>query len=326
MKIKNLNNDETPKIFKPQTENESKFSLSIKKRKICALIVLIIAALGYFLIGGGKEIYQFEGNTLDYSENRGKVDYKTSLRFEDKNYEVYNVDFQSGNFMNEQTRIYGLLFLPKSKNKVPGLVFLPGGGMKKEQRTDLSGRLANEGYAVLVIDQRGIGQTGGTYLALEQDYRVFADGNEPIQHLSVYDGLRAFDVLREIKVVDKNNIAIGGESMGGRYALIAGAIDERIKGVVVISTAGFHVPESNEPYNDYLISVDPDHYVDKISPRRLVMIHARNDSVVKLDDAQRTFYLAGEPKNFYLLEECNHGYCNEMWGDLNEGLGLVFGD
>jgi uncharacterized protein len=302
--------------------------MKVKKRNIWIIGIVVLLVAIYLLFGQNKfgNVYQYKGGTLRYSENRGKVDYKISFKFENESYKVYGVDFESRNFMYEQTRIYGLLFLPKSSSDVPGLVYLPGGGMNKEQRANLLGELASEGYAVLAIDQRGIGQTGGTYLNFEQDYDMFMKGNEPIQHLSVYDGLRAFDVMREIQGVDKDKIAIGGESMGGRYALIAGAIDKRIKGVVVISASGFHVPQSNQPYNSYLISVDPDHYVDKISPRELVMIQTKNDSVVKLEDAQKTFYLAKEPKKFYLIDdpECSHGYCWAMWGDLNDGLKEIF--
>ncbi len=83
-----------------------------------------------------------------------------------------------------------------------------------------------------------------------------------MQHLAVYDVLRSFDFLREQKEIDKNNIIVVGESMGGRYGIIASAIDNRIKGVIGISTSGFHI--SINPLiegNDYMISVDADNYI-----------------------------------------------------------------
>jgi len=46
--------------------------------------------------------------------------------------------------------------------------------------------IANLGYAVLVIDQRGIGQTGGSYPSLQDDYEYIYLGKESIQHLGVY--------------------------------------------------------------------------------------------------------------------------------------------
>ena len=144
--------------------------------------------------------------------------------------EIYNLAFQSRNFLNYTTKIYGLLFIPKSDKPVPGLVLLPGGSVPKENEAGLARIIANLGYAVLTIDQRGIGQTGGYYLGFQDDYKVFASGNEPVQHLSVYDALASYDVLKQIKGVDKDNMAIAGESMGGRYAIIAAAIDKRLKG------------------------------------------------------------------------------------------------
>ena len=34
--------------------------------------------------------------------------------------------------------------------------------------------IAKEGYAVLTIDQRGVGETGGYYLSFQDDYSVFS--------------------------------------------------------------------------------------------------------------------------------------------------------
>jgi fermentation-respiration switch protein FrsA (DUF1100 family) len=227
--------------------------------------------------------------------------------------------------MEYETYIYGLLAMPVAKTKVPGIVLLPGGGVSKEGEFSRADIMAKLGYAVLVIDQRGIGQTAGYYLNMEQDYQVFSQGNEPIQHLSVFDALRSFDVLRDIDGIDKDNIAIVGESMGGRYAIIAAALDPRLKGVIGISTSGFDVKKDNSPYNSYLLSIDPDHYVSKISPRKVFMLHATNDTVIPMQNAKYTFNLANEPKKFYIAEGCGHGYCDAMYNALKEDLFEMFG-
>jgi uncharacterized protein len=300
----------------------------VKKKtlRIIGLMIVLIAA-GLFLFYHLKpgEIYQFKDGSFYYSKERGKVDYNIQLKYSHDSIDVYSVSFKSRNFTSYETTIYGLLFLPAAKKNLPGLVLLPGGGGTKEGESRLATIIAKLGYAVLTIDQRGVGQTGGYYLGPQEDYGVFANGNEPIQHLSVYDALRTFDVLREIKEVDKNNIAIAGESMGGRYAVIAGGMDNRLKGVIAISTSGFHVKNDNSVYGPYLLSIDPDHYVNKISPNYLMMLHGSNDSVVSLNDAKETFGLAKEPKNFFVAEGCNHGYCDGMHDELVRDLKLVFG-
>lgn len=301
--------------------------MKIKKRtvKIALFGLAIIAALWLAYFYQNRNPYSFEGASFSYSQDRGKADYQISLKSENSTFDVYGINFKSRNFLSYETRIYGILLMPKGSKNVPGLVLLPGGGVKKESEMKVASKIAELGYAVLTIDQRGIGETGGYYLNLEQDYGVFAQGNEPIQHLSVYDALRAFDVLRSMNNVDKGNIAIAGESMGGRYAIIAAAVDKRLKGVIAISTSGFNVKEEDTPYNSYLLSIDPDRYIGKISPRSVFMLHGTNDSTVPLDAARATFNLANEPKKFYTADGCGHGYCDKMHETLNESLSALFG-
>lgn len=300
-------------------------ALKFKKISILIFIILFIIIFFYFFREDYKDPYEFKYNTLSYSEDR-RGEYNINLKFVNSSVEVYNVNFESKSFIDEETVIYGLLFLPALLDKVPGVVFLPGGGMTKEQASVHGMILAELGYGVLVIDQRGVGETGGAYLNFDYDYQVFSQGKEPMQHLSVYDGLRAYDILREVEKIDENNIAIVGESMGGRYALIAGSIDKRLKGVLVISSSGFGIDVNPLSVgNDYMVSIDPDHYIDKISPNKLVMIHVSKDSVVPLEMAEKSFQKAKEPKKFFLIEKgCNHGYCEEMFDSLKEGLEFVF--
>jgi hypothetical protein len=306
----------------------------IKVRKKTALVIssilviVIIAVVLFFLFYKPTSIYQFKDDTFYYSQNRGVPDYILSLNRTENSFEVYNVNFKSRNFMNYETRIYGLLFKPKSNfsSSVPGLVLLPGGAVTKESESIFAEKIAKLGYAVLTIDQRGVGQTGGYYLWLDQDYEVFINGNEPVQQLSVYDGLVATDVLGIVSGIDKNNIAIAGESMGGRYAIIAAAQDKRLRGALIISSSGFNFKKTGHPYDSYLISVDPDHYIDKISPNKLFMLHGSNDSIINLSEAQRTFGLAKEPKRFFIADDCSHGYCDKMYNELVTDLKMLFSD
>jgi len=181
--------------------------MEIKRKTLKTIALLfIIFLVTLILYNPQKDPYKFEGNTLHYSDKRGKPDFNILLEVENETFSIYKVNFPSKNFLDQETRIYGLLFKPKSNKDVPALVYLPGGGVKKEGLTELASRIAELGYAVLVIDQRGIGETGGYYLNFKQDYQVVLQGKEPIQHLSVYDGLRTYDVLGEIEGIDKKNI------------------------------------------------------------------------------------------------------------------------
>ena len=110
--------------------------------------------------------------------------------------------------------------------------------------------------------------------------------------------------------------------MGGRYALIAAALEKESAGVVAISTSGFHIPENpGKRGNDYLSSIDPDRYIRELAPRPLVMIHDAGDNVVPLTDAQQSFSLVGEPKKFIENNEgCKHGFCPAMKSAVHEAL------
>ncbi len=296
------------------------------KWAVVIFIVIVVLVGVFFFRAKEQEIYKVTGNTLAYSEERGKTNYEVIKKWENDSVEIREIKFKSRPFQNQETYIYGYLFLPKGKENVPGFVFLPAGEATKESREKLLIKLAKEGYASLAIDQRGVGDTGGTFLWIDQDYQIFKQGDEPVQHLAVYDALRSFDVLREIKEIDEKKIGFAGESMGGRYALIAASIEKRSKGAIVISSAGFNVPlNPMQEANDYLLSIDPDHYVSGISPRYLAMLHGTNDTVVPIKNAQITFNKAKEPRSFYIAEGCEHGYCEKMWNELVKDLGVMFG-
>jgi fermentation-respiration switch protein FrsA (DUF1100 family) len=113
--------------------------------------------------------------------------------------------------------------------------------------------------------------------------------------------------------------------MGGRYAIIAASIEKRIKGIIGISTAGFHFnSQTNDQQSIYFRSIDPDNYISDISPRKLFMFHGTNDTMVPIESAIKTFEKAKEPKHFFAANGCSHGYCNEMEKELEEALKDIF--
>ena len=280
------------------------------KKYIYVIVLLVIIGLFWFF-KPEKPVYNMTGNTLAYSEDRGNTDYEVLDTWEEQGIEIRKIRFKSRPFQDQETYIYGLIYL--SDKSGPGFVFLPAGDATKESRKKLLIELAKEGYTSLAIDQRGVGETAGTFLWVQQDYAVFDKGYEPIQHLMVYDALRSFDVLGEVKEVNKN-IGFVGESMGGRYAIIASALEKSDKGVISISAAGFNVPlNSLQQENNYLVSIDPDHYIKNIN--YFIMFHGEEDEVVPLKNAQITFDKAREPKNLHVFN-CTHGYCDAMYEEL----------
>lgn len=292
---------------------------------VVLIVLVILLIFYYFNHNQQKAVYSYSNDTFSYSSNRPMPDYVMNFKSHNGSYDVYTINFQSRNFTTYPTRIYGLVFMPVNKTNFGGVVYLPGGGVTKEQASWLSGIIAENGYAVIDIDQRGIGETGGYYLSIDQDYQIFAQGKEPIQHLSVYDALASYDVLSNISGINKSDIGFVGESMGGRYVVIAAAMEHRARGVIGISVSGFHVKKDNSYGNDFLVSIDPDHYIANISPNYLFLLQGDSDSVVNITNAEYTFILAQQPKQFFTASGCGHGYCDAMHDELVRDLREMLG-
>lgn len=271
-----------------------------------------------------------DSGILFYPQNRGKPEYSEKALNDTENFTLSKTVYKS-----RDAYIYALLREPKIKTAergagkpMPAAVLLPGALVPKEGQQGLASKLAEWGYVTLTLDERGNkGETKEGVVSLDEDYASFAQGKEPIQHKMVFDALRAFDILREKKNVDSDNIIILGESMGGRYGAIAAAIEPRIKGYVGISTAGYGINEARVPDKSalkFLKSIDPDNYIGRIAPRKAVMIHSTGDAVIPIAMAEAAFSHAKEPRKLIAAECKTHGFCPEMEPFLKEELAEIF--
>jgi len=261
---------------------------------------------------------------LFYPLDRGDIKFRRDNYNETENLTISKMIYQS-----TRGNVYGLLVLPKSASDLlPGVVLLPGAGVSKESELELAKKIAELGAAVLVIDQRGVGETGGIFPTLDEDYVSFLAAKEPYQHLMVYDALRAYDLLYSAPFVDPERIIIIGESLGGRVAIIAAAIDRNIKGVLAISASGLSFkPKGDAGKDAFLKSIDSDHYIDLLTPRKVVMIHNSYDKAIPVSSAIYSYSKAQEPKHFILINDtnCAHGYCDSMYDELVESLDYLVG-
>jgi len=292
----------------------------IKIRKkymyLITLFLIILIATFLFLYKIQKNVYVNERGMLVLPELKD-LEYKTYPYESNENYTVSKVVYN--NFGKE---IYGLLVEPVGNKDMPGIVLLPGAGVGKDSELALAKQIAVQGYAVITIDQRGVGETDGDVPSLEEDFNSYSRGNIAVQHLMILDALSAADVLRKEKKINSENIIMMGESLGGRIALISAALDKKIKGVIAISSAGFHYNNGNDEYSRFIKSLDADNYISLISPRKIVIVHNTYDKNIPFDSALITFEKAKEPKEFILVNDtkCNHGFCDSMFHDINSSL------
>ena len=288
------------------------------------LLILLLLISGMYYLTAESEWYVTNDGILEYPQDRGKVDFTESVIESGDDYVLKKIVYES-----RDMDIYALLRIPTSDEPVPAVVIAPGAGVLKEHRQDFAERLAKMGYASIVLDQRTLGETGGTVPPLREDIESFREGKEPVQHRLIYDVLRAGDLLRAQQTIDPEKIAFIGESMGGRFVIIAGAIDEDAKGVIAISTGGYGFNDAalwNYERDEvtFLKSIDPDNYADRISPKKLAMFHFTEDNVVQFKTGEATFKAAKEPKKMYTLNGTFHGYNPELDPYIEKELALMF--
>jgi dienelactone hydrolase len=230
------------------------------------------------------------------------------------NYTLYEVRFTS-----RETEIAGLLRMPVAppQENVPGVVLLPGATVTKEGEQGLATYLGSLGYASIALDQRNLG-----VIDIQGDLQMFMNDEEPTEHKMVHDALTAAAILRNQPGIDPNRVVYAGESNGARFAIIACALDPEARGVVAISTCGYGIDAAvaSGRLNDrqsirFYKSIDPETYLDKIPPRKFVMLHSVNDTVIDYENAEQTFSKAFEPKELHTVTCTTHGYCAAEMAD-----------
>ncbi|HIH43482.1 TPA: alpha/beta hydrolase [Candidatus Woesearchaeota archaeon] len=313
--------------------------MKIKKSVLKSTVsIILLAALLYY---GYDYFLRYEESTNYSLTEEGFVNYKVrtpsftrTVTYQDSSYTKEILTFAS-----KGTKIYADLYLSRHATKntpVNGIVFMPAA---EKTRTDTAARgifLAKSGYVVLIPDVRGIGDTGknggsaNRLNSIQDDYYLFLQGKEPVNHLNFYDTLLAAKILE--KMPEVRDVIFAGESLGGRTAIIAGAIydkkDTRIKGILGISTAGYGLQKTPDyDAQRYLNSIDPDFYAGNIAPRKAYFIHATKDGTIPIAAGKDTFHKAAEPKKFIVMENSScHGYCSEMDSVLADALKGLFDD
>lgn len=113
-------------------------------------------------------------------------------------------------------------FYPPADSPGPGVLLLHMWRGQKEDWAPFATRLQEAGYAVLVLDLRGHGESGGS-----------AEPVEP--QLWIDDVVQAWQVLAEQPEVDGQRTAIIGASIGANLALRAAAELEQVQAVALLS-------------------------------------------------------------------------------------------
>ncbi len=254
---------------------------------------------------------------------------------------VYHVNIQNiGN-----SRLYGILCIPKKPGKYPAVLQVPGAGIRP-YNPDLE--LAEKGLIVLTIGIHGISviQDPSVYRDLEQGalkgYFFFNMQNrDNYYYRRVYAGcVRANDFLFSLPEFNGTHLAVSGNSQGGALSIVTAALDRRVKYLAAIHPAlcdltGYNAGRaggwphmfapSNNWYTEAKASQQSLSYYDVVNFAKRVRIPGFytwgfNDEVCPPTSMYAAYNTISATKSLVLFPETGHWFYPEQKGAMNNWL------
>lgn len=236
--------------------------------------------------------------------------------------------------------IPNILWKPHQANaqsRAPALVWVHGGpgGQTTRAHSAFIQYLANHGYVVLGINNRGSSGYGKTFFAADDGKH----GREPL-----WDTVAAKKYLQTLDYVDPERIGIIGGSYGGYMTVAALAFqpDEFKVGVNIFGVTNWlRTLESIPPYwesfrealyqeignpetqRDFLIETSPLFHAHKITKPLMVLQGANDPRVIKpeSDDIVAAVKNNGVPVEYVVFDDEGHGFTKKK--NQIEGYGKV---
>ena len=224
------------------------------------------------------------------------------------------------------------LFIPPGSGPHPGLVLCHGMPVSSGVRSDMDHSFGGdeldyadlaewcawEGFATVIFNFRGTGDSGGNFhhLGWAQDLDTIISW------------------LRDKPDVDHTRIVLIGSSLGAAVAIYVAAHREDVAGLVSFASPSVMVarsqpveaverlrklgiirdawfPESLEDWAHESEKISPARWVGDVAPRHLLLLHGDADQVVPVQNAHALFDLAGENKELFLLSGVGHRFRHE---------------
>lgn len=217
--------------------------------------------------------------------------------------------------------IRGKLFLPRSSGVFPSVCLCHGIPAKPYDPKDkgyeeIAHKFCQEGFAAFIFNFRGSGESEGDF-----DIAGWAR-----------DLAGALDIVYRYPGIDRKRFAVIGSSAGAAVAVYHTGRDSRVTHLVTLAcpaSFGFitnparaeeflkgcrqvgiirskDFPRNNEEWLQGFKEVNPLSWIEKVSPRPLLLVHGDADELIPPEDARRLFEKAGEPKELELIPEAGH--------------------
>ena len=221
---------------------------------------------------------------------------------------------------------YELLPL-KEHERLPVVLIFPGSGNQGARDVlDISSeysefyyhqgigkKIAQEGYAVFVIENRGWGERtidAGSFCGETTEEKVHCTGqvislwasNSGISmwDLSVADSFQLIKYIKGLDYIDPDNFGVMGLSLGGSFALITSMFDEEISSTIIAS--GAYSSEKMLIHNrpGILLYFDDSDKLSTIAPRSLYLSWGTEEELPWSYEAS-TLYTGKEVEKAYQL-------------------------
>lgn len=230
-------------------------------------------------------------------------------------YDRYRLEYGSNN-----ENVPGYLLVPKDaiapypvmiclQGHAPGMYISMGEYRNEKDKKlvaggrDLALQAINNGWAALVIEQKGFGERQKDSLSCNhQSLQELLKGRSMLGQ-RVYDITRAVDMIYAQDSLDNDKIGIIGNSSGGTTGYYAAAVDKRIDLAVVscsfgtFETSWMKYPHCACGYLPGLLEVaDMPDLAQLIAPRNLIVVAGDQDYLADIAGVREGFEIA---KGFY---------------------------
>jgi len=222
----------------------------------------------------------------------------------------------------EDLKVAGRLYLPAGKPPYPTVCVCHGIPAKDSDPSDkgyplLAEGICREGFAVLIFNFRGTGDSGGNFdiLGWARDLKA------------------VIDYLCTLPEVDRSRLSLLGFSAGAAISVYRAAQDSRVssiiacacpaeftfftevddiqsiidhfRGIGIIRDRDF--PYSTREWLNGFRLISPIKYVAGIAPRPILLVHGSKDETVDVSHAHRLYDRSGEPKQIIIVDGAGHG-------------------
>jgi cephalosporin-C deacetylase-like acetyl esterase len=254
---------------------------------------------------------------------------------------VYQVNIQ--NFNN--SRVYGILCIPKKEGRYPALLSVPGAGIRPYQGNVA---MAERGMITLEIGIHGIPVTMDPVVYTNLSAGPLAgypqfnlDDRDKYYYKRVYLGcVRANDLIMSLPQFDGVNLAVTGGSQGGALSIVTAGLDPRVKFLAAYYPAlcdltGYlhgraggwpHLFDRNNlAFNNKKDKIATSAYYDVVNFARLVKVPGMytwgfNDDVCPPTSMYAAYNQITAKKDLYLALETGHWTFPEQGQKMNNWL------